>query len=112
MLATQDVCETEVPVELTLRDRLIFRAKAISMDQLMFARDAAEFAATNDYELEGSVSPIDWKSGNGWSHHDALLKVRVSAIYRHSRGCWLVCPDVDDEARWVGEGHGLVASAR
>ena len=30
------------------------------MDQLFFAKEAADFAATNDYQLDGSVSPIDW----------------------------------------------------
>jgi hypothetical protein len=48
MLATQDVCDIEVPVELTRRERLEARARAMSMDQLMFAKDAAEFAATDD----------------------------------------------------------------
>jgi len=60
MLATQDVCDIEVPVELTLRERLEARARAMAMDHLFFAKDAAEFAATEEYELDGSVSPIDW----------------------------------------------------
>ncbi|HEY8677126.1 MAG TPA: hypothetical protein VIN39_00640, partial [Candidatus Dormibacteraeota bacterium] len=60
MLATQDVCDIEVPVELTRRERLIARARGMAMDHLFFAKEAADFAATNDYELDGSVSPIDW----------------------------------------------------
>jgi hypothetical protein len=28
--------------------------------QLMFAKEAAEFAATDEYERDGSVTPIDW----------------------------------------------------
>jgi hypothetical protein len=62
MLATQDVYDIEAPEELhlTCRERLIARARAMSMDHLLFAKEAAEFAATNDYELDGSVSPIDW----------------------------------------------------
>src|SRR6266446_6244820 len=60
MLATQDVCDIEVPLELTLRERLIARARAMSMDHLMFAKEAAEFAATEEYEEDGSVTPIDW----------------------------------------------------
>jgi hypothetical protein len=62
MLATQDVCDIEVPpdAELTRRQRLIEMGRGISLMQLMFAKEAAEFAATSQYELDGSVSPIDW----------------------------------------------------
>ncbi|HEY5035370.1 MAG TPA: DUF222 domain-containing protein, partial [Candidatus Dormibacteraeota bacterium] len=62
MLATQDVCDIEVPDEvlLTRAERLIEMGRGISLMQLTFAKEAAEFAATNDYELDGSVSPIDW----------------------------------------------------
>jgi hypothetical protein len=62
MLATQDVCAIEVPdgVLLTRTERLIRMGHGISLMQLMFAKEAAEFAATDDYENEGSVSPIDW----------------------------------------------------
>ena len=62
MLATQDVCDLEVPGEilLTRAERLVEMGRGISLMQLMFAKEAAEFAATNDYELEGSVTPIDW----------------------------------------------------
>jgi hypothetical protein len=62
MLATQDVCDIEVPDEvfLTRAERLIEMGRGISLMQLMFAKEVAEFAATDDYELDGSVSPIDW----------------------------------------------------
>ena len=62
MLATQDVCDIEVPDEvlLTRAERLIEMGRGISLMQLMFAKEAAEFAATNEYEKAGSVSPIDW----------------------------------------------------
>jgi hypothetical protein len=60
MLATQDVCDLEVPAELTLRERLIGRAAGLAMEHLFLAQDAAEFAATNQYEEDGSVSAIDW----------------------------------------------------
>jgi hypothetical protein len=62
MLATQDVYDIEVPDEvlLTRAERLVEMGRGISLMQLMFAKAAAEFAATNDYELDGSVSPIDW----------------------------------------------------
>jgi hypothetical protein len=62
MLATQDVCDIEVPDEvlLTRAERLVEMGRGIFLMQLMFAKEAAEFAATNDYELDGSVSPIDW----------------------------------------------------
>ena len=62
MLATQDVCDIEVPdgVLRTRAERLVEMGRGISLMQLMFAKEVAEFAATNDYELDGSVSPIDW----------------------------------------------------
>ncbi len=62
MLAALDVCDIEVPDEVvrTRAERLIDMGRGISLMQLMFAKEAAEFAATNDYELDGSVSPIDW----------------------------------------------------
>jgi uncharacterized protein DUF222 len=60
MLATQDVCDIEVPLELTRSERLIERARFLAMDQLMLAIEAADFAATNEYEADGSVAAIDW----------------------------------------------------
>src|SRR6266571_4531251 len=62
MLATQDVWDIEVPEEdrRTPRERLIADAHAISLMQLMFAGRAAAFAATAEYEEDGSVSAIDW----------------------------------------------------
>ena len=60
MLATQDVCDIEVPYGATRAERLIEMARGLSVLQLMFAREAAGFAATDDYQLEGSVSAIDW----------------------------------------------------
>jgi len=62
MLATQDVCDLSVPdqVPLTRSERLIQMAHGISLMQLIFAKEASEFAATNDYQKDGSVSPIDW----------------------------------------------------
>src|SRR6476661_617623 len=60
MLATQDVCDIEVPPELTRRERLIEMGRGLSLLQLMFAKEAAEFAATDEYQADGSVSPIDW----------------------------------------------------
>jgi hypothetical protein len=62
MLATQDVCDIDAPEEVlrTRAERLIEMGRGISLMQLMFAKEAAEFAATNEYEVDGSVSPIDW----------------------------------------------------
>src|SRR5258705_2836409 len=62
MLATQDVRDLEVAdqVLLTRTERLVQMAHGMSLMQLVFAKEAAEFAATDDYEIEGSVSPIDW----------------------------------------------------
>jgi hypothetical protein len=62
MLATQDVCDFEAPDEVlwTRAERLFEMGRGISLMQMMFAKEAAEFAATDEYELDGSVSPIDW----------------------------------------------------
>jgi len=62
MLATQDVCDLEVPYEAfqTRAERLVEMGRGLSLMQLMFAKEAAEFATTDDYELDGSVSALDW----------------------------------------------------
>jgi hypothetical protein len=62
MLATQDVCDIEVPADAlrTRAERLVEMGRGISLLQLMFARECAEFAATDEHEEWGSVTPIDW----------------------------------------------------
>jgi hypothetical protein len=62
MLATQDVCDIDAPDEVlrTRSERLVEMGRGISLMQMMFAKEAAEFAATKEYEVDGSVSPIDW----------------------------------------------------
>jgi hypothetical protein len=65
MLATQDVWSDGSPFEVDddTRDRgerLIDKAHALSLMQLSFAREAAAFAATNDFEEDGSNTAIDW----------------------------------------------------
>ncbi|HEY8854043.1 MAG TPA: DUF222 domain-containing protein [Candidatus Dormibacteraeota bacterium] len=62
MLATQDVCDFEVPADAlrTRAERLIEMGRGISLMQLMFAKEAAEFAATEEYEEWGATTPIDW----------------------------------------------------
>jgi len=62
MLATQDVCDIEVPYEAyqTRAERLIEMGRGLSLMQLMFAKEAAGFAATEEYAEDGSVTPIDW----------------------------------------------------
>jgi Domain of unknown function (DUF222)/HNH endonuclease len=62
MLATQDDCDFEVPDEVlrTRVERLIEMGRGISLMQLMFAKEAAEFAATEEYEEWGATTPIDW----------------------------------------------------
>ena len=62
MLATQDVCDFEAPDEVlrTRAERLIEMGRGISLMQLVFAREAAEFAATEEYEEWGATTPIDW----------------------------------------------------
>jgi len=62
MLATQDVCDIEVPDEDTRSrgEQLIERARFLSMDQLMFAKEVAEFADTEEYQEWGDTTSIDW----------------------------------------------------
>src|SRR6202165_4992817 len=62
MLATQDVCALDAVdlVEPDLRERLIRKRHVIDLMELSFAQEAAEFAATDEYEQDGSASPIDW----------------------------------------------------
>jgi Domain of unknown function (DUF222)/HNH endonuclease len=65
MLATQDVYAIDAidAVGLTAedrRERLIRKRHVIDLMELSFSQEAAEFAATNEYEHEGSVTPIDW----------------------------------------------------
>jgi hypothetical protein len=62
MLATQDVYPSST-AHLTndeRRARLREKAYVIDMQLLSFAREAAEFAATDAWEEDGSTSPIDW----------------------------------------------------
>jgi hypothetical protein len=62
MLATQDICafiDTDLTNE-ERRQRLISKRHLIDMMELSFSREAAEYAASKDYEDQGSVSPIDW----------------------------------------------------
>jgi len=51
------------PVEITASDlgaRLIRLRHGLDLLELRFARDAALFATTNEYEAQGSTSPVDW----------------------------------------------------
>ncbi len=57
MLATQDV---SVSRQEGLRERLIQRRHAIDQQELAFAQAAAEFAASDAWDEDGSVSAIDW----------------------------------------------------
>src|SRR5476651_2487714 len=56
MLATQDVYVSND----LLRGRLIQRRRVIDLQELAFAREAAEFAASDVWDEDGSVSAIDW----------------------------------------------------
>ena len=62
MLATQDVWDIEPPEEdrRSPGERLIADAKVLSLMQLLFAKRAAEFAATNEYQDDGAATSIDW----------------------------------------------------
>jgi hypothetical protein len=58
MLATQDVYSPS-PNDL-LRERLIQRRRVIDLQEVAFAREAADFAASDAWDEDGSVSAIDW----------------------------------------------------
>jgi uncharacterized protein DUF222/HNH endonuclease len=58
MLATQDVCPPS-PNDLR-RQRLIQWRREIDLQEIAFARMAAEFAAGDAWDEDGSVSAIDW----------------------------------------------------
>src|SRR5229473_2823629 len=58
MLATQDVYSPG-PNDLR-RESLIQRRRVIDLQEIAFAREAAEFAASDAWDEDGSVSPIDW----------------------------------------------------
>jgi Domain of unknown function (DUF222)/HNH endonuclease len=45
---------------LELRERMIRKRHAIDLMELSFSEDAAKFAATDAYDDDGFVSPIDW----------------------------------------------------
>jgi hypothetical protein len=62
MLATQDVYPSST-ADLTndrRRERLRERAFIIEMQMLSFAQEAAEFAATDAWDEDGSATAIDW----------------------------------------------------
>src|ERR1700724_2599724 len=62
MLATQDVSSPSAND--LLRDRLTQRRFLIDMQEIAFARDAADLAAGNAWDEAGSVSAIDWMRFN------------------------------------------------
>src|SRR5260221_4024940 len=58
MLATQDVY-SPTPNDLR-REGLVLRRRVIDLQEIAFAREAAEFAAGDAWDEDGSVSAIDW----------------------------------------------------
>jgi hypothetical protein len=56
-----------------LGERLIRLRHGIDLLELGFARDAAAFAATDEYEAQGSTSPIDWV------RHQCAMSVNAAA---------------------------------
>ena len=58
MLATQDVYSPSRND--LLRERLLQRRRVIDLQEIAFAREAAEFAAGDAWDEDGSVSAIDW----------------------------------------------------
>src|SRR5258708_33554793 len=62
MLATQDVYSPS-PNAL-LRERLFQSRRVIDLLEIAFAREAAEFAASDAWDEDGSVSAIDWMRFN------------------------------------------------
>ncbi|HSP09883.1 MAG TPA: DUF222 domain-containing protein [Candidatus Dormibacteraeota bacterium] len=61
MLATQDVCVSRND---ELRTHLIQSRRALDVQELAFAQAAADFAASDAWEEDGSVSAIDWMRFN------------------------------------------------
>jgi hypothetical protein len=62
MLATQDVWPSST-AHLTndeRRERLIHKRHVMDLQELSFAQEAAEFAATDAWDEDGSTSAIDW----------------------------------------------------
>jgi Domain of unknown function (DUF222)/HNH endonuclease len=62
MLATQDV-RLYSPNDLR-RERLLQRRLVIDLQEIAFAREAADFAASDAWDEDGSVSAIDWMRFN------------------------------------------------
>jgi Domain of unknown function (DUF222) len=62
MLATQDVYSPSCND--LRRERLIQRRRLIDLQEIAFAREAAEFAASDAWDEDGSVSAIDWMRFN------------------------------------------------
>jgi hypothetical protein len=62
MLATQDVYSPS-PNDLR-RERLIQRRRVIDLQEVAFAQEAAEFAGSDAWDEDGSVSAIDWMRFN------------------------------------------------
>src|SRR5580704_7410827 len=58
MLATQDVYSPSRND--LLRERLLQRRRVIDLQEIAFAREAAELAAGDAWDEDGSVSAIDW----------------------------------------------------
>ena len=58
MLATQDVYSPSTND--LRRERLFQRRRVIDLQEIAFARDAAEFAASDAWDEDGSVSGVDW----------------------------------------------------
>jgi Domain of unknown function (DUF222) len=58
MLATQDVCSPSGND--LLLERLTQRRRVIDLQEVAFARDAAQLSASNAWDEAGSVSAIDW----------------------------------------------------
>src|SRR5258708_19307189 len=46
------------------RERLIQRRRVIDLQEIAFARDAVEFAASDAWDEDGSVSAVDWMRFN------------------------------------------------
>src|SRR5260370_17224185 len=62
MLATQDVYSPTLND--LRRERLIQSRRVIDLQEIAFAREAAEFAASDAWDEDGSVSAIDWMRFN------------------------------------------------
>ena len=68
-----------------LGDHLIRLRHGIDLLELGFASEAAVFAATDEYDAQGSVTPIDWIRHHCHMSGHAAARAPLRAIHRLER---------------------------